>query len=57
MGLPSDLFPSCFLIKISYAFLISPMHAACSTPWYWKECAYDDDDDTEEKIGGRSVLK
>jgi len=33
------------------------MHAACSTPWYWKECAYDDDDDTEEKIGGRSVLK
>jgi len=29
LGLLSDFFPSGFLIKTSYAFLISPIHAIC----------------------------
>jgi hypothetical protein len=30
LGLPSCLFPSCFLTKILYTFLIAPMHATWS---------------------------
>jgi hypothetical protein len=36
LGLPSGLFPSCFPIKILYAFLASLMRAACPpshSPW------------------------
>ena len=31
LGLPNGLFPSCFLTKTLYAFLLSPIHAACPT--------------------------
>jgi hypothetical protein len=29
LGLPSDLFPSCFPTKILYAFIYAPMRATC----------------------------
>jgi len=35
LHLPSGLFPWSFLIKILYAFLISPMHATCPTISYY----------------------